>query len=100
MANIVLQSQDLTNAASKIDSAADELREAIQRLDSLMANLDSVWNDANSKIYIQRYEELKREFPAFEQSVRNYGTFLNGVVSAYRREFMERVSTSVNNVSE
>ncbi len=96
MANIVLQSQDLTNTATKIDQSADELKKCIESLDSLMANLETVWNDENAKIYIRRYEELKREFPAFEQNVRNYGTFLKGVVEAYRREFMELVASSVN----
>ena len=96
MANIVLQSQDLTNTATRIAECADELKASIQTLDTLMSNLDSVWNDANSKIYIQRYEELKREFPAFEQSVRNYGTFLNSVVETYRANFMEETNAAVS----
>ena len=97
---IVLQSQDLTNTAAKIDACADELKTSINNLDKLMSNLDSVWNDQNSKIYIQRYEELKREFPAFEQSVRNYGTFLNGVVEAYRKNFIEEVNSSVTSTQQ
>ena len=96
MTKVILQSQDLTNTSRNIDSCADQLKTALKELDMLMSNLDSVWSDVNSKTYLRRYEELKQEFPEFEQAVRNYGVFLNNIVEAYRREFMEEVSTSVN----
>ncbi len=94
MVNIVLQSQDLTNTANKINSSADELKASLNKIDNLMSDIDSVWSDQNSKTYLERYEELKREFPQFEASVRSYGTFLNTVVDTYKREFIDDVAGS------
>ena len=96
MANIVLQSQDLINTANKIDSSANELKASLNKLDNIMSKIDSVWSDENSKHYLERYEELKAEFPRFEADVRSYGTFLNTVVETYQREFIEPVSESIH----
>ena len=96
MANIVLQSQDLVNTANKIDASGDVLEDAFNKVDSTMSDLQGVWNDINSKKYLDRYNELKQEFPKFIQDVRSYGVFLNTVVNTYRREFIEAVSETVN----
>ena len=61
-----------------------------------MSDLDAVWSDQNSRQYLARYEELKQDFPAFKQAAHNYSAFLNAVVEAYRKEFIEPTSTSVN----
>ena len=96
MDNVVLQSQDLTNTANRVKNGADELKNYMQRLGTLMDGIDNVWSDQNSKRYLERYKELELEFPKFESYVRSYGIFLDTVVETYRREFMDEVSTSVN----
>ena len=96
MDNVVLQSQDLTNTANKIKSCADELKDYMQKLSTLMDGIDNVWSDQNSKRYLERFKELELEFPKFESYVRSYGMFLDNVVATYKREFMDEVSTSVN----
>lgn len=96
MDNIILQSKDLTNTANKIKNSADELKEYMNKLGTIMDGLENVWSDQNSKRYLERYKELELEFPKFENYLRSYGIFLDNVVETYRREFMDDVSTSVN----
>lgn len=96
MANVALQASDLMNAAKKMEDAAGRIDKALQNLDSVMGGIDSVWKDRNSKTYLERYDELKQEFPTFKNAVHSYGQFLEDVVDTYRKEFIEDVSTSVN----
>ena len=96
MANIVLKASSLLDAARKIDDAANRIDNALQSLDSIMNDINSVWSDENSKKYLSRYAELKQEFPSFKDAVHNYSAFLNAVVAAYQKEFVDPTSTSVN----
>ena len=95
MANIVLHASNLLDAAYKIEDAANRIDKALQSLDSTMSDIDAVWNDENSKKYLARYAELKQEFPGFKDAIHGYSTFLNTVVEAYRKEFVEPTSSSV-----
>lgn len=97
MSVINLQAHDLTDTATKIDAAADKIDRALQNLDTVMSDLNSVWSDANARKYLQRYNELKQEFPEFKNAVRSYGTFLNSVVAAYDRNFNQNIAARVNN---
>ncbi len=96
MANISLNAASLLDAANKIENAAGRIDNAIARLDTVMSDLDSVWSDQNSKKYLERYAELKQEFPAFKKAAHDYSAFLNAVVAAYQKEFIEPTSSSVN----
>lgn len=96
MANVSLQASSLMNAAKKMEDAANRIDNALQSLDSVMGDLDSVWSDRNSKKYLERYEELKQEFPTFKSAVHSYSQFLEAVVDTYRKEFIDNVSASVN----
>ena len=97
MANISLNSQSLIDAANKIADAADRIDAAIAKIDATVSDLDSVWKDKNAKTYLARYEELKNEhFTEFKQAAHNYSVFLNKVVEAYRSEFVDPTSESVN----
>ncbi len=96
MSVVNLRAQDLTDTAAKIEAAADRIDRALQNLDVVMSDLDSVWSDANARKYLQRYNELKEEFPEFKASIRSYGTFLNSVVAAYDKHFNQNVAARVN----
>ncbi len=96
MANISLNAASLLEAAKKIEDAANKIDAAISRIDSTMGDLNSVWSDKNSKEYLARYESLKQDFPEFKKAAHEYSAFLNAVVEAYRREFVEPTSSSVN----
>ena len=96
MANISLNAASLLDAAKKIEDAANRIDGAISRIDNTMSDLDAVWSDQNSKKYLARYAELKEDFPVFKEAAHNYSAFLNAVVEAYRKEFVEPTSTSVN----
>lgn len=96
MANISLNAASLLEAAKKIEDAANRIDAALSRIDSTMGDLNSVWSDKNSKEYLARYESLKQDFPEFKKAAHEYSTFLNAVVEAYRREFVEPTSSSVN----
>ena len=96
MANISLSADSLLEAARKMEDAANRIDTSIGRLNSIMSDLDAVWSDQNSKQYLARYAELKEDFPAFKQAIHDYSAFLNAVVEAYRKEFVEPTSASVN----
>ncbi len=96
MANISLNSASLLDAARKIEDAANRIDGAISRIDNIMSDLDAVWSDQNSKKYLERYEELKQEFPGFKSAVHSYSAFLNAVVATYQKEYLDDVSTTVN----
>ncbi len=96
MANIVLRASDLIEAARKMEDAANRIDSALQRIDATMSDLDAVWSDQNSKKYLERYEELKQEFPGFKSAVHSYSAFLNAVVATYQKEYLDDVSTTVN----
>ena len=96
MANVVLHAQDLLETARRIDAASDKIDNALQKLDTIMGDLDSVWSDQNSKRYLERYNELKSEFPEFKKAVRSYGTFLNSVVNTYQKEFSDETRSTIN----
>ena len=95
MADIRLNAASLLDAAKKIETAAQKIDGAIGRLDTVMSDLDSVWNDQNSKKYLERYAELKQDFPAFKKASHDYSAFLNAVVAAYQKEFIEPTADSV-----
>ncbi len=95
MANITLTSNDLLTVSRQIEDAADKIDASLQKLDVVMSDLDSVWSDKNAKTYLQRYNELKEEFPQFKAAVRSYGTFLNSVVQTYEK-YNQNVAASVN----
>jgi len=96
MANVVLKAQDLINTSTKIKDAATRIENDLRKLDSVMGDMQSVWDDKNAKTYLERYEELKQEFPEFKNAVNSYGTFLDTVVDVYQREFSDEISNSVN----
>ena len=96
MAKVILHASDLLEAARKIEDAANRIDGALQNLDNTMGDIDAVWSDENSKKYLNRYMELKEEFPGFKDAVHKYSTFLNQVVSTYQKEFVDNVSQSVN----
>ncbi len=96
MANISLNAANLLEAAKKIEDAANRIDTAIGKIDSIMSDINRVWNDKNSKEYLAKYETLKADFPEFKKAVREYSTFLNAVVEAYRREFVDPTSSSIN----
>ena len=96
MANISLNASSLLEAARKIEDAASRIDTALSHIDTTMSDVDAVWNDQNSKRYIERYNELKQDFPAFKKAAHDYSTFLNAVVEAYQKEFVEPTSQSVN----
>jgi len=95
MANISLNANNLLEAARKIEDAAGKIDNAISRIDTAMSDLETVWNDQNAKQYLVKYDELKNDFPAFKEAVHNYSTFLNAVVEAYRKEFLEPTASSI-----
>ena len=95
MANVTLRSENLLEAARKMEDAANRIDAALQRLDTTMSDLDAVWSDQNSKQYLTRYTELKGDFPTFKEAAHSYSAFLNAVVETYRKEFLEEVSTTV-----
>jgi len=96
MANVVLRSSDLISVAKTIEEDANHIDEALVKLDTVMSDLDSVWSDDNSRKYLERYNELKANFPEFKEAVRSYGKFLETVVAEYQREFADPTSRSVN----
>ena len=95
MAKISLNSASLETAAQKIEDAANRIDGALTRLDSIMSDLDAVWSDQNSKQYLTRYTELKGDFPTFKEAAHSYSAFLNAVVNAYLKDFVDPTSTSV-----
>lgn len=95
MAVVGLNAASLRDAASKMGNAADRIEQALQNIDTIVGETNSVWNDVNSKQFLARYEELKQEFPGFKNEIRSYGDFLNRVVDAYQRDFIAPVSESV-----
>ena len=94
--NVELHSSDLLAVAKEIEENSNVIEEALRELDTTMAGLDSVWSDQNSKKYLERYEELKQNFPEYKAAVKSYGTFLENVVSEYQKEFVDPTSESVN----
>ena len=96
MEKVYLQSKDLLEVANRIETSSEKIDNALLKLDATMQDLDSVWSDQNSKKYLERYNELREEFPKFKQAVKSYGNFLNSVVNIYQKEFMDETSTSVN----
>lgn len=96
MEKVYLQSKDLLEVANRIETSSEKIDNALLKLDATMQDLDSVWSDQNSKKYLERYNELREEFPKFKQAVKSYGTFLHSVVNIYQKEFMDETSTSVN----
>lgn len=97
MANINLTSQDLLTTARKIDEASNKIDLALQKVDMVMSDLNNVWNDDNAKRYLEKYNELKTEFPEFKAAVRSYGTFLNSVVETYEKEYNQNIAARVGN---
>lgn len=95
MANITLTSNDLLIASRQIEDSADKIEGALQKLDVIMSDLESVWSDKNARTYLQRYEELKALFPQFKAVTRSYGTFLNSVVQTYEREYNQNIAVRV-----
>lgn len=95
MANIRLTADSLLDAARKIEDAANRIDGAISRIDATVADLDSVWSDRNSRQYLERYNELKQDFPAFKKASHDYSAFLNAVVETYKKEFLDETSTAV-----
>ncbi len=55
MANIVLNEHDLLNTAKKFDNASDKLGGALTKVDGIMSDLNTTWEDDNSKVYQQKY---------------------------------------------
>lgn len=96
MANISLNAESLLEAAKKIEDAANKIDAAIGRIDNTMSDLNSVWNDRNSKGYLEKYASLKEDFPEFKRAAHEYSEFLTAVVDAYRSEFVDPTSSSVN----
>ncbi len=95
MANIVLHASDLLEAARKMEDAATRISDALDRLNTVVGDIESVWSDQNSKKYLDRYNELKEEFPGFKAAVHSYSEFLNAVVRTYQQEYIDEVSTTV-----
>ena len=99
MANITLHASDLLEASHKMESASNKIDETLHKIDNIMSDLDSVWSDENSKKYLAKYEELKKEFPLVRDAIYNYSVFLKSVVSAYQKEFSDPTLNSINKTS-
>ena len=92
---INLTASDLTETARKIDEASNKIDRALQTLEREMSDMESVWKDANAQKYLERFNELREEFPEFKSAVRSYGTFLNSVVSTYEKEYNQNIAARV-----
>ena len=95
MAVVKLNAASLRDAANRMEDAANRIEKALANIDVIMGEINLAWNDANSKRYIERYEELKQNFPQFKMEVHSYGNFLNKVVDTYQREYLSQVSENI-----
>lgn len=94
-ANLSINSSTLVNAANKMEDAANRIDAAIRRIDSAVAELKESWNDELAMKYLAKYEDLKKVLPEFQGAAHNYSAFLNAVVNAYLKDFVDPTSTSV-----
>ncbi len=96
MAVVSLREQNLLEAATKMENAAKTIDAAIAKIDSTISDIEADWKDENSKRYLERYAELKQDFPEFKKAIHDYSSFLRRVVQIYQQEFVEPTSESVN----
>ena len=96
MANITLNANNLRDVAKKMEAAANKIDDSLKEIDVIMSDMESVWSDVNSKKYLNKYEELRKDFPTFKSALYAYSSFLNMVVDIYQKEYVNPVSTTVN----
>lgn len=94
--NVTLNEQSMTDAAQKIKNAADEIRTLLDSVKAEVTAIDSVWQDKNATVYMERFNELAPRFASFYASAHQLGSFLDGVVRAYRENVSNPTATAVN----
>lgn len=97
---ISINEQSMEQAATRIKNNAEEIQNYLNLLKEEIAKIDGVWQDDNSKVYVERFQDLQKDFPKFYQNAYECGAFLTNVVKAYRENVLNPTSRAVNNTQD
>ncbi|WP_243143562.1 WXG100 family type VII secretion target [Pseudobutyrivibrio xylanivorans] len=77
MAEIRITPDQMRERANQYRTEADTTHGVIDKMDSLLAQLQEEWTGASSEAYAGRYEELKPGFLKAEELIREIATALD-----------------------
>ena len=93
---VTLNEQTMEEVAAKINAAAEEIKNNLDKIKAEITEIDEVWKDENATIYMEKFQELSPNFVKFYRDAYNLSAFLKGVVNAYRENVMNPTATAVH----
>lgn len=79
----------LDEIGTSVKTDADEINGLLEEITKEMGAIAGAWDDENAQKYLDSFQELKKEFPAFYNRAYGLGNFLNGVVKAYNENMLK-----------
>ena len=93
---VALNEGSMDEAALKIRTATEEIKNSLDIIKAEIAGIDSVWKDKNAETYMEKFTELQQGFPGFYNHAYALSNFLTGVVKAYRENVLNPTARAVN----
>lgn len=92
---VALNEGSMSEAASKIRNEAEEIKVALDAINAEVAQVANAWSDKNAETYMEKYQELQKDFPAFYNHAYGFSKFLDGVVKTYRENVLDPTTRAV-----
>lgn len=92
---VVLSAGSMDETAMKIRNMTEEIKTALDSIKSEINAISNVWQDKNAEVFIEKFQDLQKDFPAFYGHAYGFSNFLTGVVKAYREQVLEPTNRAV-----
>ena len=93
---IALSESSMEDASTKIKTATEEIKVALDTIKAEIDGISNVWQDKNAQVYMEKIQQLQQGFPGFYNHAYALGSFLDGVVNAYRENVLNPTTRAVN----
>lgn len=88
----------LDEIGTSVKGDADEINRLLEEITKEMGAIAGAWDDENAQKYLESFEDLKKEFPAFYNRAYGLGNFLNGVVKSYNENMLRPMENITKNM--
>ena len=99
MADIKIETNEVSGIVSEIDKMYEELFSKISELNHKKENVASFWNSKEATTFINQLDKVSKMFEDFDTEYNNFVLSLNNFIKMYNEE-EDSILSSINNYSE
>ena len=92
---VVASPEMMDSTATNIENRTEEINSLLDSMKNHVGNIGANWTDENGQTFNEKFEDLKKDMPAYVNRSHAAAAFMKGVSNAYR-EAVRVNSTAVN----